>query len=159
MWKTIQAEPEYEVSNTGDVRNRKTNHVKSIRLDRYGYKRVTLYPSGKTYSIHRLVALAFIDNPNKLKTVNHINGNKFDNSVANLEWLSFSDNSKHAHRTGLVNLDVKGTKNPMSKFTEEDIKEIRVLNSLGNSTTEIANQLSFPYERVRRLLKGDSYNN
>lgn len=159
MWKTIQAEPEYEVNNAGDVRNRKTSHVKSIRLDRYGYKRVTLYPSGKTYSIHRLVAIAFIDNPNKLKTVNHINGNKFDNSVSNLEWLSFSDNSKHAHKTGLINPDVKGIKNPMSKFTEEDIKEIRLLSSLGNSTSEIANQLSFPYERVRRLLKGESYNN
>ena len=159
MWKTIQAEPEYEVSNAGDVRNRKTSHVKSIRLDKYGYKRVTLYPSGKTYSIHRLVAIAFIDNPNNLKTVNHVNGNKLDNSVNNLEWLSFSDNSKHAHKTGLIEVSVNGTKNPMSKFTEEDIKEIRLLSSLGNSTSEIANQLSFPYERVRRLLKGESYNN
>ena len=159
MWKTIQTEPNYEVNSKGYVRNKKTNHVKSIRLDRYGYKRVTLYPSGKTYFIHRLVAEAFISNPNKLKTVNHINGNKIDNNVSNLEWLSFSDNTKHAHKTRLIKSDIKGTKNPMSKFTEEDIKEIKLLSSLGNSTTEIAKKLSFPYERVRRLLKGNSYNN
>ena len=60
MWKTIEFEPNYEVSIFGEVRSKITNHVKSLRLNKGGYSRVTLYPSGKTYSIHRLVALTFL---------------------------------------------------------------------------------------------------
>lgn len=61
QWKTIPFEDMYEVSSTGEVRNRQTLHIKSQRYDRYGYKRVTLYPSNKTYTIHRLVMLVFFD--------------------------------------------------------------------------------------------------
>ena len=66
MWKTIDLEPNYEISDLGEVRNKFTKKVKSLRVDRGGYSRVTLYPSGKTYHIHRLVALAFLKNENNL---------------------------------------------------------------------------------------------
>ena len=158
MWKTIQQESSYEINENGDVRNIKTGHIKSTRLDKYGYKRVTLYPSGKTYSIHRLVAMTYLSNNKCFKTVNHINGNKIDNNVKNLEWCSFSDNTKHAHRAGLITVNVKGTNNPMSKFTKEDIENIFNLSRAGLTTSEIANKLGFPYERTRRLLKKESYN-
>ena len=100
MWKTIQTEPNYEVNSKGDVRNKKTNHVKSIRLDRYGYKRVTLYPSGKTYFIHRLVAEAFIPNPLNKPMINHIDNDAENNHVANLEWVTHSENMLHAQSQG-----------------------------------------------------------
>lgn len=158
MWKTIPFENAYEINTKGDIRNKETLKIKSTRFDRYGYKRVTLYPSGKTYTIHSLVAKVFIDNPKKLKTVNHINGNKLDNTVENLEWLSYKDNTIHAHKNGLIDYSsVKGIHNPMAKFTKEDIENIFLKAKEGKTTSIIANELGFPYERVRRLLKGKSY--
>lgn len=157
MWKEIHEEQSYEINEIGEVRNKKTKHIKSTRLDKYGYKRVTLYPSGKTYLIHRLVASTYIKNPNNLKTVNHINGNKLDNRVENLEWCSFAHNTKHAHSTGLIKIDVTGTKNPQAKFIEDDIQTIFKLHEEGLTTSAIAKQLGFPYERVRRLIKKETY--
>lgn len=55
QWKKIQDEPIYSVSSKGSIKNNQTDHIKSLRLDKDGYQRVTLYPSGKTYRIHSLV--------------------------------------------------------------------------------------------------------
>jgi hypothetical protein len=71
MWNTINEEPAYEVSDDGKVRRIKTKHVKSLRKGKAGYPRVTLYPSGKTHSVHRLVAKAFLINHNHCPSVNH----------------------------------------------------------------------------------------
>jgi hypothetical protein len=69
------------------------------------YARCTLSKDGspKSYSVHRLVALAFIPNPLNLPQVNHKDGNKFNNHYSNLEWCTSSDNTKHAYDTGLIN--------------------------------------------------------
>ena len=159
MWKTIEFEPNYEVSIFGEVRSKITNHVKSLRLNKGGYSRVTLYPSGKTYSIHRLVALTFLkDTYKEGLVVNHKNGVKTDNHVDNLEWVSVKENNNHAERTGLfVRPNYKGLNNPMSKFSEEDLNFINKLSKEGFTTSEIAKKLGCPYERVRRFLTGQHY--
>lgn len=74
-----------------------------------GYKNVFLWKEkvGIRKRIHRLVAVAFIPNPNNFKEVNHKNGDKGDNRVENLEWCSHKDNIRHAHRTGLCNVKPK----------------------------------------------------
>lgn len=68
-----------------------------------GYKRVVLSIDGKRklYYVHRLLAEAFIDNPENKDCVNHIDGNKLNNSVDNLEWVTYSENTQHAVKTGL----------------------------------------------------------
>lgn len=93
-WKTIQGYEQYEVSNEGQVRNRKTGKILKQWKDKGGYLLVTLFRNGKQkwYLVHRLVAQAFIPNPNNLATVNHIDHNKENNSVSNLEWMSLEDN-------------------------------------------------------------------
>lgn len=82
----------------------------------------------KRLLVHRLIATAFIPNPENLATVNHINGIKDDNRVENLEWLSLSDNLKHAHRTGLIQDSNRGEVNGNSKLTKEQVTAIYISN-------------------------------
>lgn len=100
-WQPIETAPKdgkiYEISKNGDVR------VNGVYRNQYltdkGYLRVTI--GGKSISVHRLVALAFLPNPMKHKEVNHIDGNKENNCLENLEWCSRSENMKHAYAIGL----------------------------------------------------------
>lgn len=119
VWKDIPGyESLYQVSSLGNVRSCEhvCTHPKSktgtcIRKSRIlhqcddtsGYYRVTIQVNKlrADYNVHRLVAEAFIPNPDNLISVNHKNGNKHDNSIDNLEWMSYSDNTRHAHKTGL----------------------------------------------------------
>jgi len=95
MWKIIPVDNNYEASNDGQIREVKTGKKISQWLDKDGYLIVTL--SGKLYRVHRLIALTFISNPNNLPVVNHKNFDKSDNHVTNLEWVTYSENSKHSY--------------------------------------------------------------
>ena len=102
MWKVSDLYPNYEVSDQGEVRNAKNNKLLSLKKKIRGYVYVHLHQDGKSkvVTVHRLIASAFIPNPNNLETVNHINYIKDDNRVENLEWMSYSENSgnKNPHK-------------------------------------------------------------
>lgn len=108
----------YSISSEGRVRNDETNKMKSIDATSDGYNKVDLYSNGNRTSVrvHRLVAEAFIPNPNELPQINHIDGNKENNNVKNLEWVNNSQNMIHAYRTGLETphptYGMRGHKNP-----------------------------------------------
>jgi len=158
MWKTINEEPDYEIDDSGKVRNRKTKHVKSLRKDRYGYLRVTLYPSGKTYTVHRLVAKAFLDNPENYPVVNHLNGDKEDNRAVNLEWCTVKRNTHHAIGHGFFKIkDIVGEKNPASVFTENLVREIKYGKYSDMTTKDIAESTGMRYEAVRRIRTGQHW--
>lgn len=91
-----------------------------------GYKRVKAWHVNRTspYPVHRLVAMAFIPNPDNLPQVNHIDGDKGNNHVSNLEWVTNSGNQKHAFRTGLHKCHV-GEGHPGHKLTESQVISIR----------------------------------
>ena len=117
-WRTIQEFPKYEVSTLGKVRNKDTLHILHFFTQNSGYDVISFSKSkGKDKrsikrTIHRLVAIAFLPNPNNLKYVNHIDGNKHNNTVSNLEWCTNSENVLHARKTGLnpYNKPTKGMK-------------------------------------------------
>ena len=95
IWKEIQGfEGLYAVSNRGRVKNIKTNRVFTGGYDGNGYNYVKL--KDKNYHIHRLVGLAFLDNPKKLPYINHIDEDKTNNNVGNLAWCTASENTRHS---------------------------------------------------------------
>lgn len=101
-WRVIEKAPNYEISNCGEVRNKTTNRI--LKQTFVGcYLTVGVRENNKTITlfIHRLVATGFIVCINETYIVNHKDGVKTNNNVSNLEWVSLSENSKHAFRLGL----------------------------------------------------------
>lgn len=101
QWKTIDEYPNYMVSNMGNVINVKTNKILKPIFCGGGYSDVGLCNNGisKRFKIHRLVAQAFIPNPDNLPQVNHINEDKTDNRVENLEWCDVRYNINYGTRS------------------------------------------------------------
>lgn len=97
IWRDIpDYEGKYQVSNMGNVRNIIRGKNLKGRLDMYGYYRVILYKKGiryKSFQIHRLVAMSFIENPNGKPQVDHINTIRTDNRVENLRWVTYRENN------------------------------------------------------------------
>jgi hypothetical protein len=91
-WRIVKDYPNYSVSSFGNIRNDKTGGLLKNSVGSYNYLRVCLYNSAskksKCFRVHRLVGLAFIDNPNNYKELDHINSDKNNNSVSNLQWCS-----------------------------------------------------------------------
>ena len=117
IWKNIENNPDYLISNTGRVRKNNCDTDHSVR-DKKGYLVTDLYKNGirKTVRVHRLVAEEFIPNPDKKPEVNHIDGNKHNNNASNLEWVTKKENVNHSWNLGLSkpSYGMKGKKNPNS---------------------------------------------
>lgn len=111
----------YSVSSDGHIKNKKRERILREYIGSDGYLRTQLH--GKTVTVHRVVAKEFIPNPKGLPYVNHKDGNKANNSITNLEWVTASENLKHAYRMNLKS--EKGEKNGRHKLTESDVEFIR----------------------------------
>jgi uncharacterized protein YehS (DUF1456 family) len=128
IWKNVAGyEGLYQVSNLGNVKSLSYRHtnkpkiLKKIKMS-IGYECVFLAKDKvkKMFYIHRLVANAFIKNINNLPTINHIDGVKTNNILSNLEWMSFTDNNKHAYLNGLI-IQKKGEEHHKSKLKNLDV--------------------------------------
>jgi hypothetical protein len=106
IWKEVIVENKYSdkkyfVSNLGRFKNNSGTIMNNYKINENGYIRVYIY--NKTYLLHRLIAFVFLENPENKEQVNHIDGNKINNKVENLEWVTCSENNLHKHKIGLGN--------------------------------------------------------
>ena len=136
MWKKYfynNKETEYSISDSGEVRKDTTNYILS-QSTQQDYKFVTLLIEGKQkrMRVHRLVAETYIENPDNKPYVNHINGQRDDNNVENLEWVTPAENTQHAVATGLMN---NGRKRAVIQYNLDGIKMMTF-----ESATEAARQ-------------------
>lgn len=177
IWKDIPGyEGYYQASNLGRIKSidRITTAVsswndvvinrhykgiiKKITLKSIGYQQVTLAKEGKHKRelVHRIVALAFIDNPLNKPEINHIDGNKSNNAVDNLEWATSSENQIHAN--DVLGCQV-GEKHPLSKFKNIEIPEIIKEYSTVKNYKKIADKYSVYPSTIRRIVLRKTYKN
>lgn len=140
-WREISVAPDYEVSNTGRVRNKVTGYVLKVSL-RVGYPAVSLsanYFIGERYQyhVHRLAIEAFIGSaPTHLvrPQVNHIDGDKTNNNITNLEWVSHAGNAQHAYKLGLLKTPAAplGENHSSAVLTEDQVRFIRTSSTSAN---------------------------
>lgn len=132
----IKIEYGYYIDKLGNVYNRNKRKM-TPQNHTGGYDKVSLWDkqtrTKQNRYIHRLVAINFIENPNNYKYVNHINGNKKDNRVKNLEWCSAKHNTNHAIKNGLIKT---GENSTSSKLTNKQVTDIRNSYVKGKITYE-----------------------
>ncbi|MGR9130776.1 HNH endonuclease [Rhizobium leguminosarum] len=121
-------------------------------LHKSGYIQVRIGPTGqqRTATVHRLVALAFLPNPEGYRDVNHKDGNKQNNHVDNLEWMTHQENMKHAVKNGLQTI-LRGAAHPSTKLSETDKEAIRRDPRVHR---EIAADYGVDQSRVSQLKRG-----
>ena len=146
LWRTIADFPNYEVSNTGLVRNRIKLRLIRPRMLRNGYYQLGIARDGRQWfrMVHRLVAAAFIGILPDGMEVNHKDGNKLNNHVTNLEYVTHRQNMEHA-------MNVLG--NPGGKLTRKEALEIRHKIAQGQKHTDVAVQYGISKGTVRDIEK------
>ena len=153
-WKDVYIDGNkvpYQVSDIGLVINCSTKRLLMGSPDKRGYIKVSIYMDNKlhTMAVHRLVAEAFIPNPDNKPTVNHKDGNKKNNNVENLEWMTHKENIQHAIDNGLRNID--GMNAPSNIYTDEQVHEVCRLLSDGKNPKEISELLGVSPNLPRRI--------
>lgn len=112
--------------------------------------------NGDNLYLHRILAEMFIDNPDNLPYVNHIDGNKHNYSLDNLEWCTASENTTHAIKSGLRR-QARGEDYPQARFTEDDVKSIRLLLAKGERVVDIAKAYSVRHSLISAIKNGRSW--
>ena len=167
VWKDIEGyEGRYQVSNIGRVKSlERTASIKNGKrtvperilkpiTDRDGYLRVNLCNGSgkrKTFKVHRLVCEAFYENPEDKPCVNHIDENKTNNAVSNLEWCTVKENNNHGtHNARMAKAVAKANSKPVGQYTT-DGKLIKVWQS----TMEVERLLGFSRGHISDVARGE----
>lgn len=158
----------YEVSSQGRVRSlprfyksgSKQGIVLSPTLFTTGYLYVMLHPGRKKATVHSLVAKAFLENKDNKKQINHKDGIKSNNQIANLEWCTCSENALHAYKTGLrvpTKGTEKGDKCPSSKLNGVQVLAIKIRLEKGESCKSIARDYPVQVGTIGHIKAGTTW--
>ena len=155
----------FEVSNDGHIRNATTKRVYKMCINKAGYFQVCVSlgcrDKKKVFKIHKAVAETFIPNPENKREVNHIDGDKQNNIVSNLEWTTHFENMQHASKTGLV-ARMYGMDNLNAKLSEEDVKYIRehyIPRDKEYGSRALGRKFKIDHSNVLDIVYGKSYIN
>ena len=165
-WRNIEGyDGDYQISYLGRVRSYKTGEwvILKIYTDDTGYKFVRLSKNDKSHKflVHVLVARAFIPNPENKPEVNHKLGNKSDNRVESLEWVTRSENLRHAFLTGLMRFK-SGAQNGNARLTEEQVRYIRAnfnLQSKEFGAAALAREFNVDRKTIFKVVRHETYKN
>lgn len=171
VWKPIPTYPDYEASDSGDIRSKdmkieykstlgsrvtylKTGRTLHKKKCKNGYLRVA--PNSRTETVHSLVASAFLGERPYGFCINHKDGDKTNNNINNLEYCSYLHNNRHAIKTGLR----KNGNNGKPILTSKEVLEIRFLKSkYGASCKSIAKLFNKSESSIERIVNGSGYKN
>ena len=154
-WKIVEGYENYKISTYGRIMNIITNNLLKPTKTENGYMQINLckFKKYKGMRIHRLVAGAFIPNPSNYPEVNHKDGNKSNNKVENLEFVTYSENTLHAHRNNLIKAGGHG-----STIDQIDIDTGKIINTF-ESIKKASEYLKMTRGKFRRIYeKKISYN-
>ncbi len=141
---------DYKITENGEIINNKNGKKVRPQPNGKGYLRVSI--GGKLRFVHRLVAEKYIPNPENKPQVNHKDGNKLNNSVNNLEWVSNMENRQHAVKNLL---HLSGEKCPWSKITKKDVDFIR--ENKQYTARQISEMFNISMSNVRTIRQGRSW--
>lgn len=172
IWKSILNASGYEVSNFGRVRSlihkkgsiyKKEDYPLILKqsINRKGYLTVTIRDnecSNLTILVHRVECIAFLENTNDLEQINHKDGNKLNNELSNLEWISNLENMRHSYRIGLREESSKGENNGRSILKKEQV--LYIYKNIDNiNCIELSKIFKVSISTIRNIYKGKIWSN
>lgn len=156
MLKQSQKYPSFQSDSEGNIYNVLTGNLRKPCVCKSGYAVISSREYGTLYC-HRIIADCWLPNPNNLEQVNHINGIKSDNTLSNLEWVTRSQNMKHAAKLGLLTLNGKsGEESNLSIYTDEEIKEVCELLCQGYRNVDITKKTGIAASYIKDIKAGKS---
>lgn len=141
---------DYIVTKDGEVYNKRNGHQLKPQINGTGYYRVAI--GGKLYFVHRLVAKMYIPNPENKPQVNHKDGNKLNNNVDNLEWVTNRENTLHAIKIGLQPIEEKSK---VAKLKRSQVKFIKSHNEM--TRKELADLFNISENTISDIRNGRTW--
>lgn len=160
-WRPVDGWPQYEVSDFGNIRHIRTRKPVGQWLNDQGYAIARFSQPRKMVRVHRLVAAAFVPNPEGRPEVNHLDGQKANNVAHNLEWVTSRGNREHAWAIGLrdrSDLPIKrGESNPQAKLTVVLVDQARKRHAAGETIKGLAREYGVHSKTMRSAIRGETW--